>query len=110
MESQGFFTDILSDDNGLSVHRLQALVFNAIYGVAVFTHFAREHGFDTYGTMQYAVLGLSSAGYLSLKALENDPQNRTHTQNARAGGDELLDADAAAAGPAANLTFNFITD
>jgi hypothetical protein len=25
MESQGFFTDILSDDNGVSVHRLQAL-------------------------------------------------------------------------------------
>ena len=101
MESQGFFTDILSDDNGLSVHRLQALAFNVIYGVAFFTYFVREHQFDTYGTVQYAILGLSSAGYLGLKALENDPQNRTQTQNARAGGDELLDADAAAVGPAA---------
>jgi len=101
MEGQGFFNDILSDDNGVSVHRLQALVFNVIYGAAFFTHFVREQTFDTYGTVQYAVLGLSSAGYLGLKALENDPENRPQTHNARVSSDELLDMDSGVTGPAA---------
>jgi hypothetical protein len=31
--SEGFFLDILSDSDGVSVHRLQAVVFNAVFGV-----------------------------------------------------------------------------
>src|SRR4029453_8633754 len=70
-ESEGFLTDILSDDNGVSVHRLQALIFNVIYGVAFVTYFLRNNGnFEEFGVMQYAVLGLSNVGYLGLKALE----------------------------------------
>lgn len=98
-KSQGFFTDILSDDNGLSVHRLQALIFNVIYGVAFFTYFVTNDVFDVYGPMQYAVLGMSNAGYLGLKALENNPQNRVNMRAGSPGSDELLDADPAAPAP-----------
>ncbi|HZF14644.1 MAG TPA: hypothetical protein VE046_01750 [Steroidobacteraceae bacterium] len=101
-ESEGFLTDILSDENGLSVHRLQALVFNVLYGVTFVSHFVNTGGFADYDTVQYAVLGLSSAGYLGLKALENNPKNQLSTGASRAGGDELLDGDVAAGGPAAS--------
>jgi hypothetical protein len=100
-ESQGFFTDILSDENGLSVHRLQALVFNVIYGVAFFTHFVRTDAFEEYGLFQYAVLGMSNVAYLGLKALENDPNSRSATAPRGVGGDELLDADPIESNPAA---------
>jgi hypothetical protein len=100
-ESQGFFTDILSDDSGLSVHRLQALVFNVIYGVAFYTTFVRTGVFEQYGDLQYAILGISNASYLGLKALENDPNKRAATQSGTKSGDELLDADTAPTGPSA---------
>jgi len=104
-DSQGFFTDILSDDSGLSVHRLQALLFNVIYGVAFVTDFIRNGGeFDVYGALQYAVLGLSSAGYLGLKAFENSPDTRAASPRAEAragGGDELLDPDPESSGSTA---------
>jgi hypothetical protein len=99
-ESQGFFEDILSDDNGLSVHRLQAFIFNVIYGVAFYTTFVRTGQFEEYGQLQYAVIGISSVGYLGLKALENNPQNQAPGAG-RAGGDELVDADPAPTGPGA---------
>jgi hypothetical protein len=100
-ESQGFFTDILSDDSGLSVHRLQALAFNVIYGVAFYTTFVRTGMFEQYGDLQYAILGISNASYLSLKALENDPNKRAANPSGTKGGDELLDADTAPTGPSA---------
>lgn len=31
--SQGFLLDILSDNNGVSIHRLQAFVFNLLFGL-----------------------------------------------------------------------------
>ena len=100
-ECAGFFTDVLSDENGVSVHRLQAFVFNVIYGVAFFTHFVATEMFQTYGAVQYAVLGMSSARYLGLKALENNPRNQVGAQSRGTAGDELIDADLAATTPAA---------
>jgi hypothetical protein len=71
-ESAGFFVDILSDEKGLSVHRFQALLFNFIYGTAFLTAFIRAGGvFPNYGVEQFALLGISSAGYLGMKAMEN---------------------------------------
>jgi hypothetical protein len=94
-ESQTFLIDILSDDGGLSVHRLQALIFNVIYGVAFITTFIsdKDNNFPKYDEMQLAVLGLSTAGYLGLKALENNPSAGTGTTP---GGDELPDVDPSA--------------
>jgi hypothetical protein len=100
-ESQGFLTDILSDDNGVSVHRLQALVFNLIYGVAFVASFLSTAVFQEYGKFEFGVLGLSNAGYLGLKALENNPQTRTAMGTGSAGGDFLTDADATTIGSTA---------
>ncbi len=92
-ESQNFLIDILSDENGLSVHRLQALIFNIVYGVAFVTAFLDKAAFPVYDSVTLATLGLSTAGYLGLKSLENNPAS---PGAATAGGDELPDVNPAA--------------
>lgn len=76
--SEGFLTDILSDENGLSVHRFQALIFNVAYGltfvVGVFTDITRPdkvYGFPTYDSMVLSLLGISSGAYIVMKMNEN---------------------------------------
>lgn len=76
--SQGFLADILSDDNGISIHRLQAVFFNLLYGIgflqAFFTNLAlKKYPFMDLETWQLTLLGISAAGYLGLKTQENNP-------------------------------------
>lgn len=75
-DSQGFLTDILSDESGITVHRMQAVIFNIIYGVAFIAFFinsmkAQQYPFIEFEDWQLALLGISAAGYLSLKTMEN---------------------------------------
>lgn len=74
--SQGFFIDILSDDNGISLHRFQNFVWTLIamsiylYKVSmVRTGCLLPELSDTL----LALTGISSATYLVLRARENDP-------------------------------------
>ncbi len=70
--SQGFFTDLLSDDTGISVHRFQSFVFNVIFGVAYITDFFNlNHTLPTYDNQQLLLLGISSGAYVALKMNEN---------------------------------------
>ena len=75
-DSAGFFTDILSDESGVSVHRLQALLFNIIFGVGfIMTCIAnvsdKLYPFTDFELWQFTLLGISAAGYLGLKTGEN---------------------------------------
>jgi len=74
--SEGFFIDMLSDDNGISLHRFQNFVWTLI-AMAVYLY-------KVYNTATGCVLpelsdtllaltGISSATYLVLKSKENDP-------------------------------------
>ncbi len=72
--SEGFVTDILSDENGLSIHRFQALIFNVAYGlsflVEVFSN--ANHGqFPSYENPVLGLLGLSSSTYVYMKMNES---------------------------------------
>lgn len=70
--SQGFFTDLLSDDTGISVHRFQSFVFNVIFGIAYITDFFNlNHTLPTYDNQQLLLLGISSGAYVALKMNEN---------------------------------------
>lgn len=71
--SEGFFTDILSDSNGISIHRFQAFVFNLLYGLIFILGFIDTSGtgFVHFDEFTLALLGISSAGYLTLKSQEN---------------------------------------
>lgn len=74
--SQGFIIDILSDDNGISLHRFQNFVWTLIavivylYKVAMIrTGCILPELSDTL----LALTGISSATYLVLRSKENDP-------------------------------------
>jgi len=75
-DTDTFFADILSDENGISLHRFQAMIFNVMFGVAYVAYFitnmkAQWYPFITFNDWQFAMIGISSAAYLGLKAGEN---------------------------------------
>ena len=74
--SEGFFIDILSDDNGISLHRFQ----NFAWTLIAMTVYLYKVSQVTIGCQLpelsdtlLALTGISSATYLVLKSKENDP-------------------------------------
>lgn len=95
--SQGFLKDILSDEQGVSMHRFQALVFNVAYGasfvISVFDE-GNEGKFPEYGEFTLGLMGISSATYLAMKTNENKPGTvpaQQATPSATPGNEELAD-------------------
>jgi hypothetical protein len=79
-----FIKDILSDDNGVSIHRFQAVLFNLIFGVGFIAFFIKalmacKYPLADFNDWQFALMGISSASYLGMKAAENnqDTINKT---------------------------------
>jgi hypothetical protein len=85
--SQDFFTDILSDESGLSVPRFQSFVFNGLFGLSFLYTFCVTSQFPLYSPEALALIGISSASYVGVKALENKPAAPVTGQS-----DELIDA------------------
>lgn len=85
MPSQGFWLDILSDRNGISIHRLQALVFNLLFGIwFIYQSVTHLKGIGPLTPMDILnavipaisqnnliLLGLSAGTYVALKTAEN---------------------------------------
>ncbi|HEY0678187.1 MAG TPA: hypothetical protein VGD17_07865, partial [Chitinophagaceae bacterium] len=79
--SQGMLTDILSDESGISIHRLQAVIFNILFGIAFIYSFLlnvtlENYPFIDFDSWQFVLLGISAAGYLGIKANENNAGSR----------------------------------
>ncbi|MCU0322083.1 MAG: hypothetical protein MUE72_06660 [Chitinophagaceae bacterium] len=81
-ESENFFLDILSDANGISIHRLQAFLFNLVIGIWVLVMVAKGLTSCTTQTCintilpiidpnKLLLLGVSAATYAGLKTNEN---------------------------------------
>ena len=77
-EPPKFFKDILSDDNGISIHRFQAVAFNIVFGIGYIAIFIKalnnqdlKYPMAEFTDWQFALIGISSATYLGLKASEN---------------------------------------
>jgi hypothetical protein len=74
--SEGFFIDILSDDNGVSLHRFQNFVWTII-AIAIYLYkvYNISSGciLPELSDTLLALTGISSATYLMLKSKENDP-------------------------------------
>jgi hypothetical protein len=85
--SGGFFTDILSDDLGISIHRFQHVVWTLV-GVMVYLYKIGEIKTgcvlpDLSDTL-LTLMGISSATFLAIRSKENDPeavQNRVMPVN-----------------------------
>ena len=74
--SKGVLTDILLDDNGISIHRLQSVMYNILYGIGFISYFIKSVGCCQYPLIdfeswQLTLLGVSIAGYLGMKTTEN---------------------------------------
>jgi energy-coupling factor transporter transmembrane protein EcfT len=91
--SQGFWRDVLSDENGLSVHRFQAAVFNIFFGVTFVEQTFADLDAKTlpnFDSVTLALIGLSSATYVTIKSMENKASDAKPAPSASAS-DELLD-------------------
>lgn len=71
--SQGFLTDILSDNNGISISRFQTVVFNLIYGCSFLAIVISQNVLYNFPTQTLALMGISSGAYAILKIPENKP-------------------------------------
>lgn len=90
--SKGFFEDILSDEKGVSIHRFQSLAFNMAYALAFLLQ-AFERGraaFPSFDGSTLALLGVSTATYVAVKATENTSA-LPEASRPVAPSDELLD-------------------
>ena len=86
-EEPKFFKDILSDDNGISIHRFQAVVFNIVFGIGYIAFFVKslyhaKYPLIEFTDWQFALIGISSATYLGLKASENKDADKKSKANA----------------------------
>ncbi len=81
-KGDNFLLDILSDENGISIHRFQTVVFNFAFGIGFIIHVLRQLNIhDNVVKLlnpmlditpnNLILLGLSSATYIGLKTTEN---------------------------------------
>lgn len=79
-EGQNFFLDILSDENGVSIHRFQTVVFNLVFGVWLAVSVLQrinDLALDVSQIIPHIdgnnliLLGVSAGTYVALKSTEN---------------------------------------
>jgi hypothetical protein len=69
--SEGLFRDIVSDENGPSVHRFQTVTLNIFYGVWFVERVASDTSFPTFDGTTLTLLGVSAAAYVAVKTTES---------------------------------------
>ncbi|MDB5136235.1 MAG: hypothetical protein JWP37_2838 [Mucilaginibacter sp.] len=91
MKSEGFFLDILSDKNGVNVHRFQTVVFNIVFGVWFIvsvlsklkdTGISPDAIMPVITTNNLILLGVSSGVYAALKTTENKQPTESDSKTA----------------------------
>jgi hypothetical protein len=70
-ESKGFFSDILSDEASLSIHRFQQVLFNIVIGGFFIYKVCVTYIFPEIDSIIMILLGISNATYLTVKSTEN---------------------------------------
>lgn len=82
LESEGFWLDLLSDKDGASISRFQAIAFNIVFGIWFITLVSHGLGqvpiivekvIPSLEPNHLILLGLGSGGYLAVKTTENKP-------------------------------------
>lgn len=72
--SKNFFTDLISDEKGVSVHRLQNVIWTIVVGAIYIWYVAINCALPDQTTITLQLLslmGISTGAYLGLKTLEN---------------------------------------
>jgi hypothetical protein len=82
--SKGFFVDILSDDNGISIHRFQNFIWTAIAMIVYVNKVAHvQNGciLPELSDTLLALTGISGVTFLTMRATENKPSVETAQEN-----------------------------
>lgn len=67
---ENFLSDIMSDNEGMNVHRVQMLLWTVVFGI-IFVHQVWKGGeFPDYDEKIYGLMGISSATYVWFKRSE----------------------------------------
>lgn len=69
--SDGWLLDIISDRNGVSMHRVQAVIFNLVYGIIFVKTVLLSTSMPDFSEQELILLGISSGTYIAVKANEN---------------------------------------
>lgn len=74
--SKCFLVDILSDENGISIHRFQTLIFNFVFGVLFIYKVMQINKaggitMPDFSDKELLLMGISSGAYTMLKSQEN---------------------------------------
>ena len=77
--SRGWLTDILSDEHGVSMHRLQKVIISLLMGYFFVRSVYKTVAMPEWTTNETLLLAVSSATYLGLKWQENRPSAGTVT-------------------------------
>jgi hypothetical protein len=73
LSSQNFLADVLSDANGISLHRFQSFAWTLILGLMFIYYVARkEVAMPELTTLELSLLGISATTFLGLKIPEKD--------------------------------------
>lgn len=67
MKSQGFLNDILTDENGVSLHRFQVVVWTVILGFIFGTSVYYTLGMPVFSGTLLALMGISNGTYIGFK-------------------------------------------
>ncbi|MFA4828931.1 MAG: hypothetical protein WC855_06020 [Thermodesulfovibrionales bacterium] len=67
VNSNGFFTDILNDVNGMSLHRFQIVIWTLILGIIFVCSVYQELSMPEFSDTLLALVGISSGTYLGFK-------------------------------------------
>lgn len=84
-----WLVNIISDENGISIHRLQTVVFNLIFGIIFIQTVVTSLVLPEFNTTQLALLGISNATYSALKVNERPGA----AANANKGDETVQNAD-----------------
>jgi len=68
--TSGFLADILGDSQGVNVHRLQMVIWTAVFGGVLVTRVLTGLAFPVFDKTTYALMGISSGTYIWFKQSE----------------------------------------
>jgi hypothetical protein len=69
--SEGLWTDIVSDGEGVSFHRYQMAVWTVVLGIVFWITVYRELAMPVFGDTLLGLMGISAGTYLGVKTTEN---------------------------------------
>jgi len=80
-DSVSFIQDILSDDNGISVHRFQMVLWTFVLGIIFIRHVVLNAEMPQLDDNLLALMGISNTTYVGLKIPENANKPPAATEN-----------------------------